>query len=94
MRLFETVAEWDVSAGAAVVLALAGCQTARPAATAHPAGVLDCLAVRLAPCYPPRLFRVAYGITPLLDHGIDGRGQTVVLPEPAVPPGAAGTSDV
>jgi subtilase family serine protease len=34
---------------------------------------------------------VAYGIQPLLDHGIDGRGQTVVLPEfastaPAAPP--------
>jgi subtilase family serine protease len=28
---------------------------------------------------------VAYGIVPLLDRGIDGRGQTVVLPELAEP---------
>jgi subtilase family serine protease len=84
----------NLATAAAVVLALAGCQTVRSAASAHPADALDCLAVTPAPCYPPRLFRVAYGITPLLDHGIDGRGQTVVLPEPAVQPGAAGTSDV
>ena len=30
-------------------------------------------------CYTPRQIRVAYGIQPLLDRGIDGRGQTVVL---------------
>lgn len=29
----------------------------------------------------PLQFRVAYGIQPLLARGIDGRGQTVVLPE-------------
>jgi len=84
----------SLPAAVAVVLALAGCQTARLASPAHPAGTLDCLTVTPAPCYPPRLFRVAYGITPLLDHGIDGRGQTVVLTEPAVQPGAAGTSDI
>ena len=32
-------------------------------------------------CYPPRQLQVAYGIRPLLARGIDGRGQTVVLPE-------------
>ena len=32
----------------------------------------------------PRQFRAAYAIQPLLDAGIDGRGQTVVLPELAV----------
>ena len=30
-----------------------------------------------------RQFRVAYGIQPLLDRGIDGRGVTVALPEQA-----------
>ena len=34
-----------------------------------------------ASCYVPQSFRTAYGIQALLDHGIDGRGQTVVLPE-------------
>jgi subtilase family serine protease len=55
--------------------------TAPPAHS--PAGVAaDCLASR-PPCYPPRQLRVAYGIQPLLDRGITGRGVTVVLPEEA-----------
>jgi hypothetical protein len=48
----------------------------------------DCLASR-PPCYTPRQLRVGYGIQPLLDRGITGRGQTVVLPE--FPPSAAGS---
>ena len=35
------------------------------------------------PCYAPRQLRVAYGIQPLLDRGIDGRSVTVALPEEA-----------
>jgi subtilase family serine protease len=34
-----------------------------------------------ATCYTPAQLQVAYGITPLLGRGIDGRGETVVLPE-------------
>jgi hypothetical protein len=55
--------------------------------TAAPAGVVsDCL---LAPvsCYAPALFRVEYGIQPLLDKGIDGRGETVTVVAVAPPPG-------
>jgi subtilase family serine protease len=49
----------------------------------------DCLSS--SQCYGPIQFRVAYGIQPLLDERIDGRGQTVVLlewaaPAPASPP--------
>src|SRR6202522_1250006 len=48
------------------------------------------------PCYTPRQFRVAYGIQPMLDRGIDGRGVTVALPEeaetgPAPTPAATAT---
>jgi subtilase family serine protease len=32
-------------------------------------------------CYTPQQLEAAYGVKPLLEHGIDGRGQTVVLPE-------------
>jgi len=32
-------------------------------------------------CYTPRQLEVAYGVGPLLHRGIDGRGETVVLPE-------------
>ena len=80
-----------------VVLA-AGCtgSSGRPATTERtgpaPASavVSDCL---LAPasCYLPYLFRVAYGIQPLLDSGIDGRGETVTVLDPTpLPSGPAG----
>jgi subtilase family serine protease len=39
----------------------------------------DCDSV--ATCYTPAQLQVAYGIRPLLDRGINGRGETVVLPE-------------
>jgi subtilase family serine protease len=32
-------------------------------------------------CYTPEQFQVAYGVRSLIERGIDGRGQTVVLPE-------------
>jgi subtilase family serine protease len=58
------------------------------APTASPA-LADCLTA--SRCNAPSQFRAAYGIQPLLNAGIDGRGQTVVLPEfaetaPASPP--------
>ena len=47
------------------------------------------------PCYSPHQLRVAYGIQPLLDSGIDGRGETVTILAPATSPntsqGPAGT---
>jgi subtilase family serine protease len=46
----------------------------------------NCL-VPPASCYTPRVFRAAYGISPLLARGIDGRGQTVVIIELAQQPG-------
>jgi subtilase family serine protease len=73
---------------------LPGGSPATSAATAPtasaPAGAVaaDCLASQPA-CYTPEQLRVAYGIQPLLDRGITGRGQTVVLPE-FPPPAAAG----
>ena len=38
------------------------------------------------PCFSPHQLRVAYGIQPLLDRGIDGRGETVtvLVPVPLV----------
>lgn len=60
-------------------------------ATASPPGAVsaDCLASRPS-CYAPRQLRVAYGIHPLLDRGITGPRQTVVLPE-FPPPSVTGT---
>lgn len=56
------------------------------AAPAGPNGAAAADCLTRAMCYSPRQFRVAYGIQPLLEHGIDGRGQTVVLLEFAAPP--------
>ena len=35
----------------------------------------------MASCYTPRQLQAAYGVAPLLRRGIDGRGETVALPE-------------
>jgi subtilase family serine protease len=44
-----------------------------------PASTADCDSVTT--CYTPQQLQVAYGVKPLLDRGIDGRGETVVFPE-------------
>ena len=83
---------------AGLIAACAGCGPAagsghagRPAKTGPPPNS-DCL-VPPATCYTPRVFRTAYGISPLLERGIDGRGQTVVMPELAQQP-APDASDI
>ena len=45
-------------------------------------------------CYTPRQLEAAYGILPLLEHGTDGRGETVVLPELAEPQFPLPASDI
>jgi subtilase family serine protease len=37
-------------------------------------------------CYTPRQYEVTYGVASLLSHGIDGRGETVAMPEVANTP--------
>jgi len=49
------------------------------AATAAAGSTADCDSVTT--CYTPEQLQAAYGVKPLLDRGIDGRGETVVLPE-------------
>lgn len=77
---------------AGLIAACGGCgpaagsaHAARPA-KAGPPPSSNCL-VPPATCYSPRVFRTAYAISPLLERGIDGRGQTVVMPELAQQPG-------
>ena len=47
-------------------------------------------------CYAPHQFRVAYGIQPVLDSGIEGRGETVTVlaPPPLLSAQGAQTSTV
>jgi subtilase family serine protease len=54
-------------------------QVPAASATAPTSGPLDCDSVTT--CLTPKQIEVAYGIRPLLKRGINGRGETVVLPE-------------
>src|ERR1700749_4680278 len=54
--------------------------TATPSSSASPpprTSTADCTTT----CYTPQQLEAAYGVQPLLQRGIDGRGETVVLPE-------------
>jgi subtilase family serine protease len=73
----------SVAAPAAVLLMLGcgGCSGGSSSVVARPASLAGTGACgSLVTCYSPAQIRVAYGIQPLTDRGIDGRGQTVVLP--------------
>jgi subtilase family serine protease len=83
------------------VVSVAGCTgssgttahgTATARGTATPADMVsDCLLPPTS-CYAPHLFQVEYGIQPLLDSGIDGRGETVTVLAPAPSPSAPSPS--
>jgi subtilase family serine protease len=64
-----------------------GSATAAGPATTVPAGppakADSSCPLQQSPCYSPHQFRVAYGIQPVLDSGIDGRGVTVTVLSPA-----------
>jgi subtilase family serine protease len=84
----------NMVAGAAVGLATAALAASAALvgtpAQASPTGpvvkpVQDCLRPPVT-CYSPGHFRTAYGIQPLLNRGIDGRGKTVALIELATSP--------
>jgi subtilase family serine protease len=64
--------------------AAAGPVTTVPAGPAPSDALTDC-----PHCYTPHQYRVAYGIQPLLDQGIDGRGETVTVVAPTADPGAS-----
>ena len=74
-------------ASAAALCLLAAACTAAPAGSSSvrrppagaPSGTAECTSATR--CYTPQQLEVAYGVGPLLHRGIDGRGETVVLPE-------------
>ena len=62
---------------------------AAKAATSAKSRPVSCGPPRVLPpvlCYTPRQYEVTYGVAPLLSHGIDGRGETVAMPEVANTP--------
>jgi len=68
-------------AGSTASAAPSGTPAAGASSAASPSGgsAVDCDS--LATCYTPQQLQVAYGIKPLLDRGIDGQRETIVLPE-------------
>src|SRR5258708_22461231 len=42
-------------------------------------GFADCEAAFGGPCYTPQLYRNAYDLTPILNEGYTGKGQTIVI---------------
>ncbi len=80
---------------ASTLIALGGCSSSAistsssSAAPASVSGVAVHNCLKELACYTPQQFRVAYGIQPLLNRGIDGRGETVVLLEQEVTTRAA-----
>ena len=94
-RLLQARVSGLVTAIGLLLVACSSAHPARPASDATPTAVAttsasstgspsggsttDCDSV--ATCYTPQQLQVAYGIKPLLDRGIDGHGETVVLPE-------------
>ena len=88
-----------IAAGTVMVGLLAGgCTSTASTSTASkssappsssPAAGLAADCRNLGTCYAPRALRAAYGIQPLLDRGISGRGVTVVLLETAIQPSSS-----
>ena len=62
-----------------VAAAAAGSSSVNRTQAASRGGAGDCVSMNA--CYTPQQLEVAYGVRPLLQRGIDGRGETVVLPE-------------
>ena len=90
---------WRIMAGIAVVCVLAAtfmsglvAAAAKPSANPPNGATSDCAS--LTTCFTPHQLDAAYGVLPLLDHGINGRGETVVLPELAEPQFPLPTSDI
>jgi subtilase family serine protease len=86
---------WLAATAAAGTTAAYLTAAAGPAASAGPAGPnpagpssLSCGPPSvIMQCYSPGQYQVAYGVAPLLSSGIDGRGETVAMPELANAPG-------
>ena len=95
---------WPAAAAAAAALTLALTAASAPGAAAGGAakaaratgpGPVSCGPPGVQPlvlCYTPHAYQVAYGVTALLSRGIDGSGETVVMPELAETPSHGGLS--
>ncbi len=89
---------WLAAASLAACLAAAYPAAAAAGSTSASAGTaqVNCAppGMKLEPCYSPQAYETAYGVAPLLRRGIDGRGETVAMPELAQTPASPGATDV
>jgi subtilase family serine protease len=74
--------------------ALATTASTSAAGDPPPTVTSNCLTATPRQCYTVDEYRAAYGVQPLLDRGLTGRGQTVVLPEYAVSPDDSDAADI
>lgn len=73
-----------VSLAACLVAAfVAASRSAATTTSASTTATLNCAppGVKQPPCYSPQAYEIAYGVAPLLRRGINGTGETVVVPE-------------
>jgi subtilase family serine protease len=82
---------WLVAASVTACLTAACASAATGGASASVSAAtapLNCAppGVKQPPCYSPQAYEVAYGVAPLLSRGINGSGETVVMPELAETP--------
>jgi subtilase family serine protease len=85
-----------ISLGAVVGMSVCGVAGMTEVASASPNPPIsangDCNSITT--CYTPHQIQVAYGVEPLLNRGIDGRGETIVLPELAYPIASVPVTDL
>ena len=67
------------TASTAAATAHGTARSSPPASAAAASSTADCESITT--CYTPQQLETAYGVQPLLQRGVDGRGETVVLPE-------------
>jgi len=65
----------------AIPSAWCGQSSNKPTVDIQPPDPNSCIADNGVPCYTPQQIREAYGLTPLLNAGYDGAGQTIVIIE-------------
>lgn len=95
--MFVTACLASACTSAADTSTAAASASAAPASAAsNAAEPVDCAppGAKQPPCYSPRAYQVAYGVTPLLGHGTSGSGETVIMPEVAQASPDGGATDI
>ena len=77
---------WRWLAATSLAACLGAAYPAADSTAAAGTAPLNCASPGQRPCYSPQAYEVAYGVAALLRRGVDGRGETVVMPELASGP--------